>query len=245
MLIEQIRRKMIDLGLEGMLKSFDDQMRLPNFRDLSFEERVGNLLDHEASFREDRRLRRLLKLAKLREQACLEDVDYSVSRGIDKSYIATLSGCNWIGKGQNLLITGPTGVGKTWLACAFGNQACRRGYKTRFYRLPLLLEELAISHHDATFTKKLNQLSKLDLLILDDFGLSQLSSQTRRDFLELVEARSGLRSTIVTTQLPVSKWHDFLSKGNSTVADAILDRLVGNAHRLDLKGESLRQKALG
>lgn len=244
MLVEQIRRKMIDLGLEGMLKSFDDQMRLPNFQDLSFEERVGNLLDHEASFRENRRLRRLLKMAKLREQACLEDVYYSASRGIDKSYIAALSSCNWIDKGQNLLITGPTGVGKTWLACAFGNQACRRGYKTRFYRIPMLLEELAISHQDATFTKKVNQLSKLDLLILDDFGLSQLSSQARRDFLEIVEARSGLRSTIVTTQLPISKWHDFLSKGNSTVADAILDRLVGNAHRLDLKGESLRQKPL-
>lgn len=240
MLVEQIRKRMIELGLEGMLKAFDDQMRLPNFRDLSFEERVGNLLDHEASFREDRRLRRLLRQAKLREQACLEDVDYSTSRGIDKSQIASLSSCNWIHKGQNLLITGPTGVGKTWLACAFGNQACRRGYKTRFYRLPLLLEEFAISHQDGTFTKRLNQISKIDLLILDDFGLSQLNSQARRDLLEIVEARSGVRSMIITTQLPIKKWYDFLSKGNSTVADAILDRLVGNAHRLNLKGDSLR-----
>jgi len=240
MLIEQVRTKMIDLGLDGMLTAFDDQMRIPSFRDLSFEERVGNLLDHESSCREDKRLQRLLKAAKLREPACLEDVDYSASRGLDKSAIASLGSCDWIRRGQNLLITGPTGAGKTWMACAFGNQACRRGYRTRFNRLSLLLEELAISHNDATFTKKLNQLTKLELLILDDFGVSQLDSQARQDLLEIAEARSGLRSIIITTQLPVDKWHDFLSTGNGTAADAILDRLVGNAHRLNLKGESMR-----
>jgi len=240
MLVEQIRTKMVTLGLDGMLKALDDQMRISSFRELSFEERLGNLLDHESSWREDKRLQRLLKTAKLREPACMEDINYDVSRGLDRSQISSLSSCEWIKKGQNLLITGPTGAGKTWMACAFGNQACRRGYKTRFYRIPLLMEEMSMSHHDGTFTKKLNQISRLDLLILDDFGLTQLDTQARRDLLEIAEARSGLRSTVITTQLPVEKWHDFLSAGNRTAADAILDRLVGNSHRLKINGDSMR-----
>jgi len=237
---EQIRKKMSILGLGGMAMSFDDQMRMPNFRELSFEERTDHLLENEIIWRENKRLDRLLKAAKLREQACMEDIDYNPKRGIDKSVMASLSNCDWIQHGQNMIITGPTGAGKTWLACALGNQACRRGLKAKFFRLPLLLEDLSESHKDATFTKRLTQLAKLDLLILDDFGLTKLDAMARRDLLEIAESRSGLKATIITTQLPVDKWHDFLSAGNPTAADAIIDRLVGSSHRIVLKGESMR-----
>jgi len=237
---EQVRTKMAALGLGGMIQSFDDQMGMPNFRDLSFEERMNHLLENEILWRDNKRKERLLKAAKLREQACMENIDYNPKRGLDKSVMASLSNCDWINNGQNIIITGPTGAGKTWLACALGNQACRRGLKTNFFRLPLFLEDLSELHKDSTFTKKINQIAKLDLLILDDFGLTKLNAMARRDLLEIVEARSGLRSTIVTTQLPVDKWHDFLSEGNPTAADAIIDRLVGNSHRLNLKGDSMR-----
>jgi len=238
--VEQVRTKMAALGLGGMIKSFDDQVCMPNFRDLSFEERMDHMLENEILWRDNKRKERLLKAAKLREQACMEDIDYNPKRGLDKSVMASLSNCDWVGNGQNIIITGPTGAGKTWLACALGNQACRRGLKTNFFRLPLFLEDLAELHKDSTFTKKIHQIAKLDLLILDDFGLTKLNAMARRDLLEIVEARSGLRSTIITTQLPVEKWHDFLSEGNPTAADAIIDRLVGNSHRLNLKGDSMR-----
>jgi DNA replication protein DnaC len=239
---QQIKQKMMELGLTGMEQSFEDQMRLPNFRELSFEERIAHMLNNEATWRENRRLERLLKAAKLREKACMEDIDFSPTRNLDKSAVASLSTCDWIRRGQNLIITGPTGAGKTWLACALGNQACRKGLKTKFFRIPLLLEELSDSHKDLTYRRKLNQFSKLDLLILDDFGLSKYDSNARRDLLEVTEARSGLRSTIITTQLPVEKWHDFLSSGNPSVADAIIDRLIGSSHRIVLKGDSMRSK---
>ena len=242
--VQQVKQKMLELGLNGMEQSFEDQMRLPNFRDLSFEERIAYMLDNEATWRENRRLERLLKAAKLRENACMEDIDFNAKRNLDKSAVASLSTCDWISRGQNLIITGPTGAGKTWLACALGNQACRKGLKTKFFRIPLLLEELSDSHKDLTYRRKLNQLSRLDLLILDDFGLSKYDSNARRDLLEVTEARSGLRSTIITTQLPVEKWHDFLSSGNPTVADAIIDRLIGSSHRIVLKGESMRSKEI-
>ena len=242
--VQQIKQKMLELGLNGMEQSFEDQMRLPNFRELSFEERIAYMLDNEATWRENRRLERLLKAAKLRENACMEDIDFSAKRNLDKSAVASLSTCDWISRGQNLIITGPTGAGKTWLACALGNQACRKGLKTKFFRIPLLLEELSDSHKDLTYRRKLNQLTRLDLLILDDFGLSKYDSNARRDLLEVAEARSGLRSTIITTQLPVEKWYDFLSSGNPTVADAIIDRLIGSSHRMVLKGESMRSKSI-
>jgi len=237
---EQVRSKMAELGFGGMIQSFDDQISMPSFRDLSFEERINHMLENEIIWRDNRRKERLLRAAKLREQACMEDIDYNPKRGLDKSVMASLSNCDWIKNGQNIIITGPTGAGKTWLACALGNQACRRGLKTNFFRLPIFLEDLAELHKDSTFTKKINQIAKLDLLILDDFGLSKLNAMARRDLLEVVEARSGLRSIIITTQLPVEKWHDFLSEGNPTAADAIIDRLVGSAHRLGLKGDSMR-----
>ncbi|WP_038247969.1 IS21-like element helper ATPase IstB [Ghiorsea bivora] len=242
MSVQQVKQKMVQLGLHGMEQSFENQMRLPNFRELSFEDRIAIMLDNEETWRENKRLERLLRSAKLREQACMEDIDYNPKRGLDKSALASLSTCDWIDRGQNMIITGATGAGKTWLACALGNQACRKGLKTKFYRIPLLLEELADSHKDLTFARKLNQIAKLDLLILDDFGLTKFDASARRELLEVAECRSGLKSTIITTQLPVEKWHDCLSSGNPTAADAIIDRLTGSSHRIVLKGDSMRTR---
>jgi len=241
MVYEQARTKLMEMKLEGMATALEEQMASTLFSDLSFEERILHLVDNEQTWRENKRLNRLLNQARLREKGCLADGIYGASRGVEKSTILSLSSCEWIRRGQNMLITGPTGTGKTWLACGFGNQACRKGLSTLFCRVPLMLEEIAISHGDGSFINKLNKMKKMDLLILDDFGLTQLDIQARRDLLEIVESRSGFKSTIVTTQLPIDKWHDFLSKGNSTVADAIMDRLIGNAHRIELKGESLRK----
>lgn len=193
------------------------------------------------TFRENRRLQRLLKDAKFRESACVEDINYRPGRGIERSLMASFALCNWIRHGSNLILTGPTGCGKTWLGCALGNQACRQGMTVLFHRLSLLLEDLAISHGDGSFRKRLNQLAKVDLLILDDFGMAALNAIGRNDLLEVIDQRSGRRSTLITSQLPVDHWHEYLSGGNRTMADAILDRLVTGAHRIELKGESMRK----
>ncbi len=234
-------RKLNEMKLFGMAKAFQEQQEVPVSGHLGFEERFGLIVDHEATWRANRRLQRLLQQAKLRESACIEDIDFKAGRGLERSQIASLGMCNWVIGGHNLIITGPTGGGKTWLACAFGNQACRNGKTVSFQRLPLLLEELAVSHGDGTFRKKLAQLSKLDLLILDDFGMAAVNAHGRNDLLEVIESRAGSRSTIITSQLPVDRWHDYLSGGNPTVADAILDRLVSCSHRIALTGESMRK----
>lgn len=200
------------------------------------------LVDQEHTYRDNRRLQRLLKAAKLRETACVEDIDYRAERGLDRAEIASLSLCNWIKHGHNLIVTGPTGSGKTWMACALATQACRLGMTVSFQRLPLLLEDLAVSHGDGSFRKRLGQLAKVDLLILDDFGLAALNAIERNDMLEIIESRSGAMATLITSQLPVDRWHDYLSGGNPTVADAILDRLVSGSQRLEIKGESMRKK---
>ena len=241
MLVQQTIEKLREIRLPGMAKGFEDQLSSAAAMSLGFEERFGLLVDQEITFRENQRLVRLLKAAKLKSSACLEDVDYRQDRGLDKSQMASLSGCQWIATGLNLILTGPTGSGKTWLACAFGNQACRFGKSVLFQRLPLLLEELQISHGDGSFRKRLSQLAKLDLLILDDFGMAALSAQGRADLLEVIDARVEGRSTIVTSQIPVENWHDYLGAGNPTVADAILDRVVSGALRVPLRGESMRK----
>jgi DNA replication protein DnaC len=234
--------KLREMKLIGMAKGFEAQLESSHSGMLSFEERFGLLVDQEHTYRDNRRLQRLLKIARLRETACMEDIDYRPDRGLDRSEIASLTLCNWISHGHNLIVTGPIGCGKTWMACALGNQACRQGLSVSFQRLPLLLEDLAVSHGDGSFRKRLNQLAKVDLLILDDFGLSALNAVGRNDMLEVIESRSGARSTLITSQLPVDRWHDYLSGGNPTVADAILDRLVSGSQRLEIKGESMRKK---
>ena len=244
MMTQDTLRKMNELKLFGMAHAFTQQMESTHAVHLSFEERVGLLIDHEVAFRDDRRLRRLLTNAKLREAACLEDVDYETRRGLDRSVMASLALCNWIRHGVNVIVTGATGVGKTWIACALGNQACRLGQTVKFERVPLLLEDLAVAHADGTFRKRIVALGKLDLLILDDLGINILTAERRADLLEVIEARSGMKATLVTSQLPVKRWHDYLGDSNPTVADAIMDRLVSGAHRIDLTGESMRTKRL-
>ncbi len=232
--------KLHDLRFTGMAKALTEQMALPDIESLSFEERLGLLVDREATEREDRRLKTRLRQAKLKQNACIEDIDFKQPRGMDKSLLLDLAQCQWIKKHLNLLITGPTGVGKTWIACALAQKACREGFTSLYLRLPRLLQELPIAKGDGTYTRLLARLAKVDVLILDDWGLSKLIAEQRRDLLEILEDRHDTRSTIVTSQLPLDKWHHII--GDPTLADAILDRLVHNAYKINLKGESMRKR---
>jgi len=232
--------KLQTLRFTGMYKALAEQGQMPDIDSLSFEERLGLLIDREMTEREDRRLQTRLRKAKLKHNAAIEDVDYRSPRGLDKGLMLQLSGCQWIKEGLNLIINGPTGVGKTWIACALAHKACREGYSAQYLRLPRLFEELSLAHGDGRFPKLMTAFAKTDLLILDDWGLSKLSAEQRRDLLELLDDRHGTRSTIVTSQLPVDHWHEII--GDPTLADAILDRLIHNAYRIKLKGESMRKR---
>lgn len=228
------------LRLTGMAEALSHQLAQPEIGQLSFEERLALLVDEELIYRDNRRLTRLLKAAKLRQSACVEEIDYRHPRGIDRAYLTSLTHGHWVERKQNLCITGPTGTGKTWLACALGNQACRQGRSVRYFRVPRLFEQLRIAHGDGSYARLMNQLAKTDLLILDDWGIQKLTAPQRNDLMEVIEDRSGLSSTLIASQLPVESWHDFI--GEATLADAILDRLLHNAHRLPLKGDSMRKK---
>jgi DNA replication protein DnaC len=229
------------LRLTGMVAAFQEHLHLPDVNTLSFEERLGLLVDRELLDRENRRLQSRLRQAKLRQSATLEDLDYRAPRGLDKTLLTTLATTQWIQEHHNVLITGATGVGKTWLACGLAHAACRQGYRVLYLRTPRLWRELAIARGDGRYPKFLASLAKLDLLVLDDFGLAPLSDDQRRDFLELLEDRHGARASIITSQLPVEHWHEVI--GDPTLADAILDRLVHNAYKIPLKGESMRKHA--
>ena len=236
MLTQHTLQKLHTLKLTGMLNAFEQQHSQPDTHDLSFEERLGLLVDREMLYRENKRLERLLRGAKLRVNACIEDIDYRHPRGLDRSRMASLASCDWIGRQFNLCITG---AGKTWLACAFGNQACRQGLSVRYLRVPRLFEMLRIAHGDGSYPRLMNQLAKTDLMVLDDWGLQKLSAPQRNDLMEIIEDRYGLRSTLIASQLPIEHWHDYV--GDATLADAILDRLLHNAQRLLLDGESMRK----
>ena len=241
MLIQHTLTQLKSLKLDGMARALEEQQIMPASLALEFEDRLGLLVEREIVWRDNRRLERLLRQAKLKQaQACMEDIDYRVSRGLDKRLMVTLAGCEWIRRSQNVLLTGPTGAGKTWLACALGNQACRQGFSVMYLRVPRLLEQLRIAHGDGSLGKLLAQLAKIDVLLMDDWGLTPLQSSERHDLLEVVDDRVNARSTIITSQLPVEHWHAWLN--DPTLADAILDRLVHASHRVALKGESLRKK---
>jgi DNA replication protein DnaC len=223
-----------------MAQAFQHQLEQAPIQQLPFDERFGLLVEAEQTHRNQARVRRLLKQAQCKQAACLEDLDYRASRGLDKSLLSSLATCEWIRQHLNLLLTGPTGTGKSWIACALAHAACRQGLSARYERLHRLLELLRIAHGDGSYHKRLAQLGRVDLLILDDFGLKPLSQGERHDLLEVIEERHQTRSTIITSQLPLSSYHEYLQ--DPPLADALLDRILHNAYRLELKGASLRKQ---
>ena len=240
MLKTQTMDKLKTLKLNGMLKGLEEQLASSEFESLSFDERLGLLVDRETIERENSRLKTRLKQAKLRQQACFEDIDFRHPRGLDKSMILSLGTCQWIRDHQNVIITGATGVGKSYLACALAHRACMEGYKVRYYRASRLFRDLHAAQGDGTYLKLLKTISRFHVLVIDDWGLENLKDQQRNDLLEILEDRHGIQSTIIAGQLPVEHWHDVV--GNPTIADAIMDRLVHNAHKIRLDGDSMRKK---
>jgi DNA replication protein DnaC len=232
--------KLKTLKFSGMTHALEEQMQCAEIAELSFEERLGLLVDREITERDNRRLTNRLRQARLKQQACLEDIDYQANRGLDKALLLKLNDCQWVKKSLNILITGPTGVGKSWIACALAQKACREGYTAWYQRLPRLLQELPLAKGDGSYAKLLARLAKTDVLVLDDWGLAKLTAEQRRDLLEILEDRHGSRSTVITSQLPLDQWHAII--GDATLADAIMDRLVHNAYKINLRGESMRKK---
>ena len=240
MLTHPIIEKLQQMRFYGMLTAFEEQMQMADIAKLSFEDRLALLVDREMTERENRRLKTRLRKAKLRQNASIEDIDFRHPRGLDKTLFMQLSDCRYLKEHNNVLIIGPTGVGKTYLACALAQNACRNGYTALYFRLPRLLHELSIAKADGRYGKMLKSISRADLLVLDDWGLSKFIKEQRHDLLEILEDRNGLRSTLVTSQLPVKHWHEIIA--DPTLADAILDRFIHNAYKLNLKGESMRKK---
>ena len=237
MLNEQTIAKMNQMKLFGMANGFAERSGKADHAELSHQEFAGLLVDDEKIYRENRRLARLLKYARLKQQAALEDIDYRHQRGLSKQMMLELAGGQWLVKKQNILITGPTGIGKSFIASALGNQACRAGYTTRLERVPRLFESLMMAKADGTHLKLITQMGKAGALILDDFGLSPLKDEERKDLLEIIEDRTGMGATIVTSQLPTKNFHEVI--GEPTIADAICRRMFHNAYRIELKGKAL------
>ena len=234
--LDQLR----ELGLDGMVKAFGEIEAAGQTAALTHLEWLGLLLDREVSHRRDKRLTSRLRYARLRHQACVEDVDYRAPRSLDRVLFLKLVQGSFVDQHDNLVICGPTGIGKSWIASALGHQACRDNRSVLYQRIPKLFTDLALARGDGRYARLMRALGGVQLLILDDWGLAPLDAGARHDLLEILEARYGRRSTIITSQVPVDKWHDLI--GDPTYADAILDRLVHNAHRIELTGESLRKR---
>ena len=232
--------KLHELRCPAMARALTEQLASPQVQNLSFEERLGLLVDREITERYSRQLTNRLRRAKLRHAACIEDIDFRQPRGLDKDLVLSLADGRWVREHLNVLITGPAGVGKTWIACALAHSACRNGHSASYRRLPRLLTELAIARADGRYPKLLASIAKTEVLVIDDWGLAKLNAENRRDLLEIIEDRHGIRSTVATSQLPLEKWHDV--GGDPTLADAILDRLVHSAYQINLKGESMRKR---
>jgi DNA replication protein DnaC len=239
MLTQQTLDKMNSMKLLGMTEALQQQLGSGEYSRLSFEERLGLLIDGEWSAREQRKLTRRLQIAKIRYPASLEDVDFKHPRGLDRSQVLNLGNCNWIQSRYNLLITGPTGIGKSYLACAFVERACRRGHSAVYVRLPRLLQQLAVARGDGSYSRILTRLARVQLLAIDDWLLAPLRDTERRDLIEVIEDRSERASTLIASQLAAKDWHAAI--GDPNLADALCDRLLHNAHRLELKGPSLRR----
>lgn len=240
MLHAQTFEKLYALQLTGMAEALKDQMGRTDMDGLAFEERFSMLVDAQHLFRENKRMKRLLENAKLKLAASMEDIDYRSPRGLDKSVVLSLASCDWVRKHRNVIIVGPTGSGKTYLSCALAHRACREGMTAFYLRTPKLYYALAMARADGSYARVLAKLARTSVLALDDLGMAALTDSERQDLLEVIEDRHGSASTIITSQLPVEHWHEVI--GDPTIADALLDRLVHNAHKINLKGESMRKR---
>lgn len=243
MLREQTFDKLSRMKMHGLAAALRDQLDTGQFTDITFEDRVAMMVDREWAEREERRLTRRLRSARLREQAAVEDIDYAMPRKLDRTLMARLATCEWVRDHHNIIIEGKTGVGKTFLACALTQKACRDGHSAIYRRVPRFFDELALARADGSYGKLLMKLAKTDVLVLDDWGIAALTDAERRALLEVVDDRTGNRSTVIATQVPVDQWHKLI--GEPTVADAIMDRIVHRAHRIKLQGDSMRKKKSG
>ncbi|HKF23218.1 MAG TPA: IS21-like element helper ATPase IstB [Candidatus Angelobacter sp.] len=240
MLNQQTFDKLHAMKLHGLADAFRAQLETTETGQLSFEERFALLVDQQWLWKENRALARRLRAAHLKELGVIEDVDYQHARGLDRKLVRTLSSSDWVRQHQSVLLLGPTGIGKSWLACALAQKACRDGFSVLHKRTSELFRELAVAHADGSIGRLLLRLSRIDVLLLDDFAMAPLKDAERRDFLEICDDRYQRRSLILTSQMPVAHWHEQI--GDPTIADSILDRLIHNAYRIELKGESLRKK---
>jgi DNA replication protein DnaC len=241
MLNEQTKGKLYAMKLNGMATAYEEQCQQPRMAELSFDERLGLLVDRQWTWREERALQTRLQHAKFKLSACVEDLDFhTTARGLKRAQFEQLASSQWVGYHQSVIITGPTGTGKTFLACALGQKACRDGHRVRYFVASKLFRQLAAAHADGSFMRLSSQLQKTALLIVDDWGMEKLQEAQYHDFLEILDDRQGGGATLITSQFPLNLWHDTI--GNPTVADAILDRLLHNAHRIELQGSSMRTR---
>lgn len=240
MLNDQTMTQLYDMKLHGMADGYEEQLQQPQVAELAFDERFGMLVDRQWRWREERALTSRLRTAQFRIPACMEDIDYRARRGLKRATMDGLRSGEWIGFHQNVILTGPTGTGKTFLACALGTNACRAGYRVKYFVAAKLFRMLRRAHADGSYMRLTGRWTKTDLIIVDDWGMESFKASEYRDFLEILDDRQGEGSTLITSQFPIELWHDTI--GNPTVADAILDRLVHNAHKIQLEGESMRRR---